>query len=99
MHLTWKAAERSNAALVTGEKGSAELRDDSLVIRAGGTEETIRFAEKLSAGSAHPDWLAAMWPAFEAERAGRGRGDSLAEAAFCLESIRAAYGDKEAARA
>lgn len=99
MHLSWKASERSNAALVVGERGCAELRDDVLTIRADGTEETVRFAQKLSAGSAHPDWLEAMWPAFEAERAGRGRGENLAEAAFCLESIRAAYAGREAARA
>jgi predicted dehydrogenase len=99
MHLSWKAAERSNSALVVGEKGSAELRDDAIELRAGGVEETIRFPAKLSAGSAHPEWLAAMWPAFEAERAGRGRGESLAEAAFCLRAIRAAYAAREAARA
>ena len=96
MHLSWKASERSNAALVVGEKGTAELRDDALTIRASGAEETIRFAEKLSAGSAHPEWLTAMWPAFEAECSGRGRGASLDEAAFCLESIRAAYAGREA---
>ena len=99
MHLSWKAAQRSNSALVIGEKGTAELRDDLLEIRANGAEETIHFPEKLSAGSAHPAWLAAMWPAFEAECAGRGRGDNLAEAAFCLESIRSAYAGRETARA
>ena len=97
LHLSWKAAERSNAALVIGEKGSAELRDDVLTIRAAGAEETVRFAHKLSAGSAHPKWLAAMWPAFEAERSGRGRGESLSEAGFCLDAIRAAYAGREAA--
>ena len=96
MHLSWKAAERSNSALVVGEKGTAELRDDVLEIRAGGAVETARFAEKLSAGSAHPEWLTAMWPAFEAECAGRGRGENLAEAGFCLNVIRAAYARGEA---
>jgi predicted dehydrogenase len=99
IHLSWKASERSNSALVVGEKGSAELRDDLLTIRADGEEETIRFPEKLSAGSAHPEWLASMWPAFAAECAGRGRGGNLSEAAFCLETIRAAYAGREAARA
>jgi predicted dehydrogenase len=99
MHLSWGAAERSNSAVVVGEKGTAELRDDVLEIRAGGAEETVRFPAKLSAGSAHPGWLAEMWPAFEAERAGRGRGENLAEAAFCLETIRSAYAGKEPARA
>lgn len=98
LHMSWKAAERSNSALVSGEKGTAELRDDTLVVRADGSEETTRFPEKLSAGSAHPEWLTAMWPAFEAELAGRGRGANLAEAAFCLETIRGAYAGREATR-
>jgi predicted dehydrogenase len=98
MHLSWRASERSNAALVVGEKGSAELRDDVLVIRANGAEETIRFAEKLSGGSSHPEWLAAMWPAFEAECAGAGRGENLAEASFCLDAVRDAYAGSETVR-
>lgn len=92
IHLSWRAGERSNSAFVAGERGTAELRDDSLAVKADGVEETIRFPEKLSGGSAHPGWLAAMWPAFEDECAGRKRGESLAEAAFCLATIRAAYG-------
>lgn len=91
IHLSWRAGERSNAAFVAGERGTAELRDDSLTVKADGVEETTRFPEKLSGGSAHPEWLAAMWPAFEAECAGRGRGENLAEASFCLSAIRAAY--------
>jgi 1,5-anhydro-D-fructose reductase (1,5-anhydro-D-mannitol-forming) len=91
MHLSWRAGERSNSAFVAGEKGSAELRDDSLIVKAEGLEEVTRFPEKLSGGSAHPEWLAAMWPSFEAECAGVNRGANLAEAEFCLTSIRTAY--------
>lgn len=97
IHLSWRAGERSNSAFVAGEKGTAELRDDLLTIKADGAVEEIRFPEKLSGGSAHPEWLAAMWPAFAAECAGRGRGESLAEAAFCLRAIRAAYGAPQGA--
>jgi predicted dehydrogenase len=99
IHLSWRAGERSNSAFVAGEKGTAELRDDVLVVKSGGVDESVRFAEKLSAGSAHPEWLAAMWPAFAAECAGRGRGENMAESAFCLKAIRAAYGAAEASRA
>lgn len=97
IHLSWRAGERSNSAFVAGEKGTAELRDDLLIVKAGGAVEETRFPEKLSGGSAHPEWLAAMWPAFAAEAAGRGRGESLAEAAFCLRAIRAAYGAPQGA--
>ena len=99
LHLSWRASERSNTAVLIGEKGTAELRDDVLAIRANATEETVRFAERLSAGSAHPEWLAAMWPAFEAECAGAGRGENLDEASFCLNAIRAAYAGRETTRA
>ena len=101
MHLSWRAGERSNSAFVAGERGTAELRDDELLIKAEGVEESVKFPEKLSGGSAHPEWLAAMWPSFEAECSGVKRGENLAEAAFCLAAIRAAYaraaGAKEAA--
>ena len=96
MHLSWRAGERSNFAFVAGERGTAELRDDSLTVKTDGVEETTRFPEKLSGGSAHPGWLAAMWPEFEAECAGRGRGANLTEAEFCLTAIRAAYSSKGA---
>ena len=97
IHLSWRAGERSNSAYVVGERGVAELRDDSIAVKAEGVEETTRFQDKLSGGSAHPDWLAAMWPSFEAECAGRNRGENLDEAGFCLASIRAAYQAKEEA--
>jgi predicted dehydrogenase len=99
IHLSWRAGERSNSAFVAGERGVAELRDDSLTMKVEGIEETMRFPEKLSGGSVHPDWLTAMWPAFEAECAGRGCGANLEEASFCLATIRAAYGAREKTRA
>jgi predicted dehydrogenase len=95
LHMTWRAKARSNTAFVAGDKGTAELLDDALVIKAGGKTETLSFPEKLSAGSAHPEWLAAMWPAFEDACARR--SGNLAEAWFCLKTIRAAYGAPEAA--
>ena len=95
IHLSWRAGERSNSAFVVGERGTVELRDDSLTVKADGVEETTRFPDKLSGGSAHPEWLAAMWPAFEDECSGRGRGENLSEAAFCLATIRAAYDERE----
>ena len=97
IHLSWRSTLRSNSAFVAGEKGAAELKDDVLVIKTGGPEETIRFPEKLSAGSAHPEWLAAMWPAFEMESNGQSRGENLSEAEACLRFIRAAYGAREGA--
>ncbi|MEK7388680.1 MAG: Gfo/Idh/MocA family oxidoreductase [Elusimicrobiota bacterium] len=91
IHMSWRAAERSNWTLVNGEKATAELKDDSLCVKGPGLDQLFHFPEKLSAGSAHPDWLTAMWPSFESECSGRERGENLAEAAFCLATIGAAY--------
>ena len=91
LHMTWRASERANVVFVAGTRGALELRDDVMTVKVDGEERTTRFASKLSAGSAHPDWLAAMWPEFEAECAGS-RRENLAEAKFCLNVIRAAYG-------
>jgi predicted dehydrogenase len=92
IHLTWRAASRSNWALVYGSQGALELRDDLLLLRpALGPEQPFSFPEKLSAGSAHPSWNAAMLEDFKAEIDGRGRGDNLAEARFACESITKAY--------
>lgn len=95
IHLSWRADGRSNSVFVAGDKGTAELNDDVLIVKAGGKVETVSFAQKLSGGSAHPDWLVAMWPAFEAACAD-GAGN-LAEAHFCLKTIRSAYGAEEPA--
>lgn len=99
IHLSWRAKERANFISVEGDRGTADLNDDVLVVKTGGRTQTERFPQKLSAGSAHPDWLAAMWSAFRVECAGRGRGESLAAAEFCLRAIHAAYRSKETARA
>lgn len=95
IHMTWRAQTRANTAFVAGDKGTAALLDDSITVTEGGRTETLSFGEKLSAGSAHPEWLAAMWPAFE-DACERSAGN-LAEAWFCLKTIRAAYGAPEAA--
>lgn len=94
LHLTWRAAERSNWAVLYGGRGTLELRDDVLLLKLGsGPERRFAFPEKLSAGSAHPEWFSAMLADFRAEAAAFRRGANLREARFCLESILAAYGD------
>jgi predicted dehydrogenase len=93
LHLTWRGASRSNWAVFHGSRGSLELRDDHLLLRPGtGTEQRFDFPEKLSAGSAHPEWFSALLPEFCAEVKDPGRrGRNLAEAGFVLDLIRRAY--------
>lgn len=93
LHLTWRAACRANWAVFYGSAATLELRDDHLLLRpAKGPERRFDFSEKLSAGSAHPEWFAAMLADFCAEvRDPRARGRNLIEAGFSLALIRSAY--------
>jgi predicted dehydrogenase len=101
LHLTWRAASRSNWAIFHGSRASLELRDDHLLLRpASGPEQRFDFPEKLSAGSAHPEWFASMLPDFSREVSEpQARGHNLAEAEFALTLIRQSYDGQVANRA
>lgn len=92
LRLSWRAAERSNWGVIEGRRGTLELRDDHLILRRDGRSERFSFPEKLSAGSAHPEWLAAMLEDFHAELSlPRRRHSNLREARFCVEALRKIY--------
>ncbi|MFA6029932.1 MAG: Gfo/Idh/MocA family oxidoreductase [Elusimicrobiota bacterium] len=93
MHLSWRAPVRAQWGTAYGREGSIEMLDDRLVLRSrDGAERTIRFPEKLSAGSAHPEWLRAMLPDFTAACARFDPAEpTLAEAGHCAALIESAY--------
>lgn len=98
LHLSWRAPLRWNWALVRGEKAALELRDDELVLsERDGSSQRWTFPQKLSQGSAHPEWMAAFLPSVRDEFEGKTRGRSLAEARFCCETISACYATEVAA--
>jgi predicted dehydrogenase len=81
--LTWAADERRNWALIEGETGRIELRDDTVILAGSGAER--RWTRPpLSAGSHHPDWFGAAADDFLSEIAsGAPTGVNLAEATVC----------------
>lgn len=92
LHLSWRSALRSNVAFFFGSKGNLELHDGHLLLQTEKGEERIDFPEKLSAGSAHPDWTAALLKDFAAavgDPAHRLR--NIEEAGFCLKMINRVY--------
>src|SRR5207244_775005 len=61
LHLSWRSPYRANWGVVYGEQGTLEMRDDHLILTRKGEEpKTFSFAQKLSHGSAHPDWFQTM---------------------------------------
>lgn len=86
--LSWNAARRENRIKLTGDRGEIEIDDD--VLRVNGSAE--QFEQKLSAGSYHPDWFAAMLPDVLATFREPARARPLfEEAAECLRIIEQAY--------
>ncbi len=81
--LTWAADVRANWAELTGEDGTIELQDDTLVLRRDG--ETRRWAcpPALSDGSTHADWFAPVVSQFVEEIHGVSHSSNMAEAALC----------------
>ncbi len=86
--LSWNAASRENRIQLIGSAGEIAIDDDEL--RAGG--ETISFPTKLSEGSHHPDWFAAMLPDVVTAFRDPARAWPLfREAETCLRLIEQAY--------
>jgi predicted dehydrogenase len=84
--LTWAADERRNRVTVDGSEGRIELRDDTLVLEAGGGVRQWPGLPALSDGSHHPDWFHKVADQFLAAVAGDAPAEAnLAEAALCAE--------------
>ncbi len=92
LHMTWRSPLRANTAVIYGAGGRLSLLDGAVELATAAGTERFEFPEKLSAGSAHPDWMAALLPDFEqAAAGGAARARNLDEAAFCVELTQRIY--------
>jgi len=93
LHLTWQASCRRNYGTIVGDSGSLFVNDDHLVLHP---EDSLPvrfdFAEALSAGSHHPEWMEPVVNNFAREIVEtRYRGTNLLEARWCSHLINLAY--------
>jgi len=93
LHLTWQADCRRNYGSVGGDKGEVLINDDHLVCRCAGRGPLqFHFAEALSAGSHHPEWMSPVVANFRREISDpQERGGNLQEARWCAQLIELAY--------
>jgi predicted dehydrogenase len=83
--LTWAADERRNWARLTGNDGTIELQDDTVVLTRGASVERWTFESGLSDGSHHPEWFHAVADRFMLEIQERATDSAnLAEASLCV---------------
>ncbi len=101
LHLTWCASCRSNFGEIVGDKGTIFVNDDHIILeRHGKSSMRYDFAEALSAGSHHPEWMAPVIENFHREiKNVHERGINLMEAQWCTQLIQLAYrSNREASR-
>ena len=92
VHLSWRAPERSHAGHFRGTRGSIEVCDAALIVRRGRQETRYIFPERLSQGSSHPEWFAALLPDFAAAIADpAARKEALEEAGDALRLVSLCY--------
>jgi predicted dehydrogenase len=93
IHLTWRANQRRNNAVVQGQSGTLLIDDDRLLLSThDGKSDVFKFDAALSAGSHHADWFQTLLPEFIAEiKNPAKRGANFQEAGWCLALTSAAY--------
>jgi predicted dehydrogenase len=94
LHMTWRSPVRAQWGVVYGTQGSIGMIDDRLVMAGGGQPRTFSFPEKLSQGSAHPEWFASLLLDFHAAASGSDASaarEALEEAGLCAALIEEAY--------
>lgn len=90
--LSWRSPRRSNWAVIHGSAGTIELRDDHILTFTSDGEDRIGFPQKISAGSAHPDWFASMLEDFKADiHSGVQRARNMKESEQCVTLLTSAY--------
>jgi predicted dehydrogenase len=93
LHLTWQADCRRNFGTVVGDNGSLSINDDHIVLESNNLPPvSYDFAEPLSAGSHHPEWMEPVVEDFGREIMNpEERGANLLEAQWCAQIIQLAY--------
>ncbi len=93
LHLTWQASSRENHGTIEGDRGVLWIGDDHLILNSDGIPAVrYDFAEPLSKGSHHPEWMRLVIAHFRRElEEGSTRGTNLRESGLCAHLIHLAY--------
>ncbi|MBW2147509.1 MAG: Gfo/Idh/MocA family oxidoreductase [Deltaproteobacteria bacterium] len=93
LQLTWRASYRQNYGTITGEQGTIVINDNHLILYADGLPPTrYDFAEALSGGSHHLDWMKPVIEDFHREILEvDARGANFMECKYCAQLTYLAY--------
>lgn len=91
IELSWVASERTNGGRILGTSGEVLIQDDGLDIRSGAGTRSVRFKERLTQSSYHPDWFRATFESGILSPSPDEAMRNFAEAGTLISIIRAAY--------
>jgi hypothetical protein len=92
--LTWRAGSRRNFGMIRGEGGTLSINDDHLLLALNRlpSPERYNFAEALSGGSHHAEWMVPVVENFHREILNlTARGTNFTEAKWCAHLTDLAY--------
>lgn len=91
MELSWTASGRENEGIIRGTQGCILTFDDRIEVRTGDVCRQVRFGDRVSQSSYHPEWFAAVFRNTVLVQSRREADRNFAEAGAVLGTIRAAY--------
>jgi predicted dehydrogenase len=91
LELRWTAEGRSNSGEVVGTDGRIAIYDGGVVVHNDANVEEIRFAERLTESSFHPDWFQSMFQSVILDIGGGEATRNFAEAGILVNIVTAAY--------
>ncbi len=98
IELSWAAGGRTNDGEIIGADGTILIEDDGLLVRTKSGEQTLRYGERLSDSSYHPEWFTALFSQILADDSHDEATRNLDEAEMLLGVLLHAYGDTGAER-
>ena len=84
---------RTNDGEIIGADGTILIEDDGLLVRTKSGERTLRYGERLSDSSYHPEWFTALFGQILADDSHDEATRNLDEAEMLLSALLQAYGD------
>jgi predicted dehydrogenase len=91
IELSWAAQGRENDGVIRGTDGSIKTYDDRIEIQSGGHSRAVRFRDRVSTSSYHPEWFASVFRDSILVKSRREADRNFAEAGAVIGAIRAAY--------
>ena len=91
IELSWASANRTNDGEIVGTRGTIKIEDNQLSINSDRGARVVRYGERLSDSSYHPEWFQALFANVRADVHRHEGVRNLREAYMLVSTLFAAY--------